>query len=93
MALLSTSFSVFIVLGIYFASTLQLGIFLSIDLIQAQTKTKTLDREYCLGEVLKPQKFPDKENLGYKESESSEFLSSIKTHLLTKIGQMIFLEF
>ena len=71
MAPLNSSFSVFIVLGIYFASTLQLGIFFSIDLIQPQTKTKTLVQEYTgywLGEVLKPPKFPDKENSGYKPS-------------------------
>ena len=57
MALLNSFFSVFIVLYIYFATTLRLGTFLSIDLIQPQTKTKTLDQEYTeywLGEVLKP---------------------------------------
>ena len=71
-ALLSSSFSVFTVLGIYnFASALQLGIFLSIDLIQPQTKTKTLDLErqqYTrkLGKLgIETQDFTDKENFWY----------------------------
>ena len=61
-----------IVLGIYnFASALQLGIFLSIDSIQAQTKTKTLDferQQYTsyLGKLgIETQDFPDMENFWY----------------------------
>ena len=89
-ALLSSSFSVFIVLGIYnFASALQLGIFLSIDSIQPQTKTKTLylERQNSTqasweSQVLKPKILQTRKTFGTtsKDLESVEFSVLNQSH-------------